>query len=133
MLKTASSKINLVAGVLALAALVLAIVSSNMTAANALLGLSDVVAGGLAAVALCIVAAVTKSEVLGLLCALGSIAANMFMLNITVSERVLMIAGIFSYDSGNIDGWNVFYVVIASCVCVVLSCVATMVSGFMKK
>lgn len=133
MLKTASSKINLVAGVLALAALVLAIVSHSMTAANALLGLSDAVAGGMAAVALCLIAAFTKSEVLGLLCSLGAIATNMFMLNIVVSERVLMIAGIFSYDSGNIDGWNVFYVLVASCVCVVLSCVATMVAGFMKK
>lgn len=133
MLKTASSKINLGAGILALAALILAIVSHVMTEANALIGLSDAVAGGMAATALCLVAAFSKSEILGLLCSLGSIATNMFLLNIVVSERILLFAGIFSYDSGNVDGWNVFYVVVASCVCVVLSCVATMVSGFVKK
>ncbi len=133
MLKTASSKINLVAAVLALAAMVLAIVSSAMTEANALLDLGTVVAAGIAAVALSGAAIVLKNEIFGLVAALGAIACNMVVLNICVSERVLMIAGIFSYDSGNIDGWNVFYVVVASCVCVVLSCVATMVSGFMKK
>lgn len=133
MLKTASSKINLVAAVLALAALVLAIVSSVMTEANALLDLGTVIAAGIAAIALPVVAVVLKNDIVGLVAALGAIACNMVVLNICVSERILMIAGIFSYDSGNIDGWNVFYVVVASAVCAVLSCVATMVSSFAKK
>jgi len=133
MLKTASSKINLVAAVLALAALILAIVSSAMTEANALLGLSNAIAAGVGAVVLCILPVVMKNDIISLVAALGAIACNMFVLNICVSERILMIAGIFSYDSGNVDGWNVFYVVVASAVCVVLSCVATMVSSFMKK
>ena len=133
MLKTASSKISLVAGVLALAAVILTFVSHSMTEANALIGLSEAIAAGVAAAVLCVVAAIAKNEIVALVCALASIGANMFLLNIAVSERILLFAGIFSYDSGNVDGWNVFYVVIAACVCVVLSCVATMVSGFLKK
>ena len=133
MLKTASSKINLVAAVLALAAIVLTVVSSALTEANVLLGLSTAIAAGIGAIVLCVLPAVLNNDLVALIAPLGAIACNMVVLNITVSERILMIAGIFSYNSGDTAGWNVFYVVVASCVCVVLSCVANMVSSFMKK
>ena len=132
-MKTVSSKINVVAAVLALAALVLAIVGHAMTAANALLSLSTVVFAGAAATALMFAAGVLKGDFVGLLASLGGIAGNMVLLNYVISERILMIAGIFSYDSGNIDGWNVFYTIVACAVCAVLSCVTTMVAGFLSE
>lgn len=133
MLKNTSSKINAVAAVLALVAVILAFVSSSMTEANALINLGTVIAAGVAAVVLLVATVVVKNDIVGLVGVLGAIACNMVVLNFTVSERILMIAGIFSYDSANVDGWNVFYVVVASAVCVVLSCVATMVGSFMKE
>ena len=133
MLKNATSKINLVAAVLALANVALAVVGSVMTEANALINLTTVIAAGVGAVVLLAATLVLKNELVGLVGALGAIACNMVVLNYTVSERILMIAGIFSYDSGNVDGWNVFYVVVAGAVCCVLSCVATMVAGFAEK
>lgn len=133
MLKNTSSKINAVAAVLALVALILAFVSHSMTDANALINIGTVIAAGIAAVVLLVVTVVLKNEIVGLVGILGAIACNMVVLNYTVSERILMIAGIFSYDSANTDGWNVFYVVVACAVCVVLSCVATMVGAFMKE
>ena len=133
MLKTATSKFNLVAAVLALAAMILAVVSSSMTEANALINLSTVIAAGVGAVVLLGATVVLKNNLIGLAGVLGAIACNMVVLNFSVSERILMIAGIFSYDSGNVDGWNVFYVVVASAVCTVLSCVAAMVGSFMKE
>jgi len=133
MLKNTSSKINVVAAVLALAAVILAFVSHSMTEANALINLGTVIAAGVAAVVLLVATVVVKNDIVSLVGILGAIACNMVVLNYTVSERILMIAGIFSYDSANVDGWNVFYVVVASCVCVVLSCVATMVGAFIKE
>ncbi|MBR2890530.1 MAG: hypothetical protein IKC09_09695 [Oscillospiraceae bacterium] len=133
MLKNTSSKINAVAAVLALVAVILAFVSHSMTEANALINLGTVIAAGVAAVVLLVATVVVKNDIVGLVGVLGAIACNMVVLNFTVSERILMIAGIFSYDSANVDGWNVFYVVVASAVCVVLSCVATMVGSFMKE
>ena len=132
MLKNTTSKINLVAAVLALAALILAVISSNVVEAEALINLPTVIAAGVAAVVLFAVTVVLKNEVVGLVATLGAIACNMTVLNFCVSERILTIAGIFSYNSGNVDGWTVFYFVVASAVCTVLSCVAAMVASFQK-
>lgn len=133
MLKNTTSKINLVAAVLALAALILAVISSNVVEAEALINLPTVIAAGVAAVVLFAVTVVLKNEVVGLVATLGAIACNMTVLNFCVSERILTIAGIFSYNSGNQDGWTVFYFVVASAVCTVLSCVAAMVANFNEK
>lgn len=133
MLKTASSKINVVAAVLALVAVILAYVSHAMSEANALLGIGNVIAAGVAAVVLCILPIVLKNDIISLVAGLGAIACNMFVVNGIVLDRILMIAGIFSYSSENTEGWNVFYVVVAASVVAVLSCVATMISNFMKK
>lgn len=133
MLKTASSKINLVAAVLALAAVILAYVTHAYSEANALLTIGQVVAAGVGAVVLCILPVVLKNDIVNLVAALGAIACNMFVVNGIVLDRILMIAGIFSYNSQDQVGWTVFYIIIAASVCAVLSCVATMVSSFMKK
>lgn len=133
MLKNTTSKINLVAAVLALAALILAVVSSNVVASEALINLPTVIAAGVAAVVLLAATVFVKNDIVGLVGALGAIACNMTVLNFCVSERILTIAGIFSYNSGNTDGWTVFYFVVASAVCTVLSCAAVMVASFMKE
>ena len=133
MLKNTSSKINLVAAVLALAAVILAFVSHSMSDANALMSLPTVIAAGVGAIVLCVLPLFVKNDILALAAPLAAIACNMVVVNFVVSERILMIAGIFSYNSGDTVGWSVFYVVVAASVCAVLSCVATMVSSFMKK
>lgn len=133
MLKTASSKINLVAAVLALAGVILGYVSHAVSAGNALLGIGNVIAAGVAAVVLCILPVVLKNDIVSLIAGLGAIACNMFVVNGIVMDRILMIGGLFSYNSGNTEGWTVFYYVVAASVVAVLSCVATMVSSFMKK
>lgn len=133
MLKTASSKINLVAAVLALVGAILAFVGNGIAPGNELLNIGTVVAGGVAAAVLCILPVVLKNDIVSLLAGLGAIACNMFVINGIVLDRILMIAGLFSYDSMNEAGWTLFYVIIANAVVCILSCVATMVSNFMKK
>ena len=113
--------------------MILAVVSSNVVESEALLNLPTAIAAGVAAVVLFVVTVVLKNNVVGLVASLGAIACNMTVLNFCVSERILTIAGIFSYNSGNQDGWTVFYFVVASAVCTVLSCVAAMVANFNEK
>lgn len=133
MLKTASSKINLVAAVLALAGAIMAFVGNGIAEGNELLNIGTVVAAGVAAAVLCIVPVVLKNDIVSLVAGLGAIACNMFVVNGIVLDRILMIAGLFSYDSMNEKGWTLFYLIIATAVVCVLSCVCTMVSNFMKK
>lgn len=132
MLKNTSSKLNAVAVVLSLAGVILAYVSHAMSSADALMNLGLVIAAGVAAVVLGAVTVAMKNEVVNLVGVLGAIACNMVVVNYIVSERILMIAGIFSYNSDNETGWNVFFVVVAASVVLVLSCVSLMVSSFMK-
>lgn len=133
MLKTASSKINVVAAVLALVATILVVVGNNISEGNALLDVGTVIGAGVGAIVCCIIPVVLKNDIVSLFAALGAIACNMFVINGIVLDRILLIAGIFSYDSGNVDGWNLFYVIVATAVVAILSCVANMVSCFMKK
>lgn len=133
MLKTASSKINLVAAVLALVGAILAFVGNGIAPGNELLNIGEVVAAGVAATVLCVLPVVLKNDIVSLVAPLGAIACNMFVINGIVLDRILMIAGLFSYDSMNEKGWTLFYVIIATAVVCILSCVANMVSSFMKK
>ena len=133
MLKTASSKINLVAAVLALIGAILVIVGNGIAPGNELLNVGTVAAAGFAAAVLCIVPVVLKNDLLAFVAGLGAIALNMFVINGIVLDRILMIAGLFSYDSMNEAGWTLFYVIIATAVVCILSCFATIVGNFMKK
>lgn len=133
MLKNTSSKINAVAAILALAGVILAYVSHAMSDANALLNIGAVVAAGVAAVVLLIATIAVKNDIVALVGVLGAIACNMYVINGIVGDRILMIAGIFSYNSNDTVGWSVFYVVVAAAVVLVLSCVATMVASFMNE
>ena len=133
MLKTASSKINLVAAVLALVGAILAFVGNNISEGDALLNIGTVVAAGVAATVLCVIPVVLKNDIVGLIAGWGAIACNMFVVNGIVLDRILMIGGLFSYNSDNQVGWTLFYVIVANAVVCVLSCVATMVGNFMKK
>ncbi len=132
MLKNASSKINAVAAVLALVGLILAYIGHSVSVDNALLNIGMVVAAGIAAVVLCALPMFVKNDIVDLVAPLAAIACNMYLVNGIVYDRVLMIAGIFSYNSGNQEGWTVFYWVVASAVVAVLSCVAAMVAAFMN-
>ncbi len=125
-------KLNMVAAVLAAVGVIAAVYSSMYSDANALLNLPLCIAYGIVGIALCLVPIFVKHDLVGLACELGSIAALMAVLNMIISERILMIAGIFSYNSQDQIGWTVFYIVIAAAVGIVLSIAATVTGGFLS-
>ena len=43
---------------------------------------------------------------------------------------VMLFAGLFSYNAGNMDGWRVFYVTVASTVLLLLSALMVIVASF---
>jgi len=74
-----------------------------------------------------------KNDLVGLVGVLGAIGCNMAVVYGIVSERILMIAGIFSYNSGDTAGWSVFYVVVASAVILLLSNIVMIVGSFQSE
>lgn len=50
-----------------------------------------------------------------------------------INSRILLISGLFSWNSQNMIGWRVFYMSIASIVCYVAANIALIVGSFLKK
>ena len=49
-----------------------------------------------------------------------------------ILERILMIAGLFSYNSQNMTGWSVFYAIVVCAVALVIANVALIIGAFTK-
>lgn len=127
------SYLNIAAAVLGIAAIVLAAVSSNFPD-KGLSSLTTCIIFGVIGAVLCVVAVVlANKDLIATVCGLGAIASYMAVLNYMIGERVLMIAGLFSFNAGDNVGWTVFYITVAAAVCIVLSCVSVIASAFTNK
>ena len=47
-----------------------------------------------------------------------------------ILDRILMIAGLFSYNSQNQLGWSVFYAVVTGSVAFIIACLALIIGAF---
>jgi len=125
------------AAVLGLVGLICTIVSSTMRADSALQGLAPIVIAAIVGIVLCCVA-VASCGSLGnhnIVCAvavLGAIALYMYAFGAAVGQRVMMIAGLFSFNAGDTVGWSIFYASIAAWVCLIVGCVLLIAGSFMK-
>ena len=130
----AGSYAYLVAAVLAVVGIVATVMCSNVSADNALVKLTTAITFGVIGAVLAVGAVIfaTKNDLVRTICGLGSIASLMYVLSILISERVMLVAGLFSYNQGNEIGWQVFYVTIVAGVAMLLSCVFVAAAGFMK-
>ena len=63
---------------------------------------------------------------------LGAIALYMYTLGGAAIQRVMLIAGLFSYNANNTAGWNIFYVSVAAWVCLLVGIVFLIIGSFTK-
>lgn len=129
--------LNLSALLLGIVGVVLAIYSSMMTVENAFTNLPLVIAAGvvgvlLVAAAVLLPARVGEYSLLPMACTLGGIALYSYVYGQCILQRIMMIAGLFSYNSGNAQGWRVFYVVVAAVVCLLVASILLAASGFFR-
>lgn len=125
-----ASVLSAAAGVLGIAGVITLYISSAMTTANALVSLVTLMAAGILGVILCFVAFKLNNAYVSIVSVVIAIFLFGYTFGNMLNERVLMIAGLFSYNAGNTEGWNVFYVTIASTVCFVLAMLALIISSF---
>ncbi len=126
--------VNVAAAVLSVVGVVATYVCGTMNADNGLSNLTACLAGGVAGAVLAVLAGIMapKNDLVRSVCGLGAIAANMFVLSNLISDRVMLVAGLFSYNSGNTAGWQVFYVTIVAAVALLLASIVVVAGGFMK-
>lgn len=129
--------LNLSALILGIVGVVLAIYSSMMTVENALTNLPLVIAAGVASLVL-VAGAVLLPSRLGenspvlMVCSLGGIALYSYVYGQCILQRIMMIAGLFSFNSGNAQGWRVFYIVVVTVVCLLVASFLLVVGGFFR-
>lgn len=129
--------LNLSALILGIVGVVLAIYSSMMTVENALTNLPLVIAAGVASLVL-VAGVVLLPSRLGenspvlMVCSLGGIALYSYVYGQCILQRIMMIAGLFSFNSGNAQGWRVFYIVVATVVCLLVASILLVVGGFFR-
>jgi cytochrome bd-type quinol oxidase subunit 2 len=124
-----------VAVILGIAGTIVMSVCHTMDTANPLNSFGKLIAFAvLAMVLVCasIAAANRKKDVVSLLAVMCAIALLTLNIGEIISSRILLISGLFSWNSQNMIGWRVFYVSIACIVCFVAAILALIVGAFLK-
>jgi len=123
-----------VAAALGIVGIIGTVVCNNISADNALSNLPLLIAVGVVGVVLAAAAAIVgkKNDLVRAVAGLGAIAAFMFVLNSLISERVMLVAGLFSFNAGNEIGWQVFYATIVGGVAMLLAAIVIAVAAFAK-
>ncbi len=131
------SWLNLFAAVAGIVGLVALIVSNSISSAYALksAGLVTVMAIGGILLALVAIWSPTKfgnHDFISTAAVVGAIALFSAVIGAMILERILMIAGLFSYNSQNMTGWSVFYAIVVCAVALVIANVALIIGAFTK-
>lgn len=122
------------AGIVGVAAM---LKSSNIDTAYAYKTVNTLTLMGICGVLLCLVSVWAPTrfgnhDVLSTFGTVGAIGLFMSVVGTMISDRVLMIAGLFSYNSQNMVGWRVFYATVTGAVAFVVGCLLLIAASFMK-
>ncbi len=131
------SYFNCIAAVLGIVGIVAALICSKMTVTYALGNLGTIALLGvcgiiLAVAAICLPNKFGNHDILGTLAVLGAIAVYTAAFGQVLSERILLIAGLFSYDSVNTVGWQVFYVTVVSIAAFLVADIIMIIGAFTR-
>ncbi|MCD8341080.1 MAG: hypothetical protein LUC87_02870 [Clostridiales bacterium] len=129
---------QILAAILGIAGLVTLIISNNISTSYSLSSFGLLATGAVVGIVLSLVAVVTPTTKLGDLDVVSTLSimvtVGLYALIIgqMANERILMISGLFSWNTQNTTGWSVFYMMIASIVCFAVAAVLLIVTAFMK-
>ena len=131
------SWLNLFAAIAGIVGLIALIVSNSISFAYALknAGLVTLMAIGGILLALVAIWSPTKfgnHDFISTIAVVGAIALFSAVIGKMILDRILMIAGLFSYNSQNMTGWSVFYAVVTGAVALVIANVALIIGAFTK-
>lgn len=128
---------NIIAAILGIVGIVAAAICSNMTVTYALGNLGTIALFGILGILLAVAGIVLPNifgnhDILSTVSVLGAIALFTAAFGQVLSERILLIAGLFSYDSVNTVGWQVFYVTVVSIVGFIVGALVLIIGAFTR-
>lgn len=129
---------NVLAIILAVAGIITMVMSSTYSEANALADLTRLVVQSILAIVLvaggiwAVNAGKDNNGIISLAATMAAIALVVATIGNIINSRILLISGLFSFNSQNTVGWHVFYVTVACLVCYVIAILAMVVGSFFK-
>ena len=129
------SWLNLIAAVAGIVGLIALIVSNNISSAYALKNAGAVTAMALGGILLTIVAVWSPTkfgnhDFISTIAVIGAIALFSAVIGYMILDRILMIAGLFSYNSQNMVGWSVFYAVVTGAAALLIANLILVIGAF---
>lgn len=131
------SYFNCVAAVAGLVGCIAMVVCSNMNSAYAFHGLGTMILAAVCGIVLVLAAIYTPTrfgnhDYISTFAVVGAIALFSFCVGQMISQRILMIAGLFSYNSQNAVGWQVFYATVVAIVGFVVGNLLLIIGAFLR-
>ena len=128
---------NVGAIVLAIAGIVTMVMSSTYSEANALAALTRLIVQSVLAIVLVIGGIWADNNgkgdgIISLAATMAAIALIVATIGNIINSRILLISGLFSFNSQNMVGWHVFYITVACLVCYVVAIVSMIIGSFCK-
>lgn len=129
--------LTIFAAILGVMGVVLTIISSSISADNRLAHLPIIAAAGLAGVVLCILTVWAPThfgnyDIVGTVSIWGAIALYCYTFASALGQRVMLIAALFTFNSGNVLGWSIFYASVGAWGCLLVGCVVLILSSFLR-
>lgn len=129
------SYLNMAAGILGIVGLVAAAICSSMTVTYQLGNMGKIVMLGICGILLVCAAVYLPNrfgnhDYMSTIAVLLAIAVFTAAFGQILSERILLIAGLFSYDSVNTVGWQVFYVTVVAIAAFLVSDIVLIIGAF---
>lgn len=126
---------NAAAAAAGVAGLITLVIGNNISAANRMNEFGVMIGLLMAAVIAAAAAAAVpnimeKNDLVRSVLSYAAIALYTVVTAKHISARILMISGLFSWNSMNTEGWTVFYIMIASCVCLLVGIIFMIVGAF---
>lgn len=133
----AGSYFNILAAIHGIVGIVAAVICSNMTVTYSLGNLGKVVFLAVCGSVLAVLAVALPNkfgnhDILGTVSVLAAIVLFTSAFGNVLAERILLIAGLFSYDSVNTVGWKVFYVTVVAIAAFLIADLALIIGAFTK-
>ena len=131
------SYLNLIAAVAGIVGVIAMVVSCRIDSAYMLKNMNMLIMMGCAGVFLCLLAVFVpmklgNHDIVSTASVVGAIYLYMRVLGPMIADRVLMIAGLFSYNSNNMVGWKVFYATVAGAAALIAACLLLIIGAFTK-
>ena len=126
-----------IGGYLCALAAILGLVGTILTIVSGMVSVDNPLANTGMGAALCVLAIFAPSrwgnfDLVGSASILGAIALYCYTFGAAVGQRVMLVAGLFSFNAANEAGWSVFYVSVAAWACLLAGCLLLVAGAFMK-